>query len=202
MNTRSAGTNHSSSKIGQRVGYVRVSTVDQNEARQLDGVEVDRTFTDHASAKTIHRPQLEELISYVRDGDTVVVHSMDRLARKVVDLRQIVDELTSKGVAVEFVTEHLTFTGDDSPMSNLLLSMMGAVAEFERNNARERQAEGIAKAKTNGVYTGRKKALTPEQVDEIKAVLAERPWTSKAQLAKDYGVSRGTLYNYLKEERK
>jgi DNA invertase Pin-like site-specific DNA recombinase len=112
--------------IGQRVGYIRVSTFDQNPERQLENVPVDRTFTDRASGKDTQRPQLEALVAYVREGDTVVVHSLDRLARNLDDLRRLVQMLTRTGVRVEFVKEQLTFTGEDSPMANLLLSVMGA----------------------------------------------------------------------------
>ena len=117
---------------GQRVGYVRVSTVEQNTVRQLDGIELDRVFTDHISGATRNRPALEDLRRYVREGDTVVVHSMDRLARNLDDLRALVREFTEAGIAVEFVREHMTFTGKDSPMQQLMLSLLGAVAEFER----------------------------------------------------------------------
>src|SRR6266511_2013940 len=101
-----------------RVGYVRVSTVDQNTVRQLDGVAVERVFTDTASGKDAARPKLNELIAFVRDGDAVTVHSMDRLARNLDDLRRLVRTLTGKGVRVEFVKENLTFTGDDSPKAS------------------------------------------------------------------------------------
>jgi DNA invertase Pin-like site-specific DNA recombinase len=147
-----------------RVGYVRVSSVEQHTELQLDGIDVDRTFTDTASGKDVARPQLNELSRFVRDGDTVVVHSMDRLARNLDDLRRIVRTFTDKGVSVEFVKEHLVFTGDDSPMANLMLSVMGAFAEFERALIRERQAEGIAKAKQRGAYKGRKKSLAENQI--------------------------------------
>lgn len=96
--------------VGQRVGYVRVSTVDQNPKRQLEGVALDRVFTDRASGKDTKRPELDALLTYVRDGDAVVVHSMDRLARNLEDLRRLVRELTGRGVRVEFVKEALTFT--------------------------------------------------------------------------------------------
>jgi DNA invertase Pin-like site-specific DNA recombinase len=122
---------------GQRVGYVRVSTLDQRTDRQLDGVELDRVFTDKASGKDVVRPQLDALLAFVRDGDTVVVHSMDRLARNLDDLRRLVRALTGKGVRVQFVTENLTFTGEDTAMATLLLSVMGAFAEFERALIRE-----------------------------------------------------------------
>ncbi len=137
---------------GQRIGYIRVSTFDQNPERQLEGVKVDRAFSDKASGKDVKRPQLEALISFARTGDTVVVHSMDRLARNLDDLRRIVQTLTQRGVHIEFVKEHLSFTGEDSPMANLMLSVMGAFAEFERALIRERQREGIALAKQRGAY--------------------------------------------------
>jgi DNA invertase Pin-like site-specific DNA recombinase len=152
---------------GQRIGYVRVSTLDQNEKRQLDGVVLGRVFTDKASGRDTARPQLAELLGFARDGDTVVVHSMDLLARNLDDLRALVQRLTRKGVRVEFVKESLLFTGEDSPMANLMLSVMGAFAEFERSLIRERQREGIALAKQRGAYRGRKKILTPERAAEL-----------------------------------
>lgn len=182
---------------GQRVGYVRVSTLDQNTERQLEGVTVDRTFTDKASGKDTDRPQLVAALEYVREGDTLVCHSMDRLARNVEDLRRLVRELTGRGVAVQFVKESLTFTGEDSPMANLLLTMLGAVAEFERSLIKERQREGIAIAKAKGVYRGRKPALSAEQVEALKAQDKERGGKNRAGLAKEYGISRETLYQYL-----
>lgn len=183
----------SDTKTGQQVGYVRVSTLDQNTERQLDGIEVDKRFEDKASGKDTARPALTEALGYVRDGDTLVVHSMDRLARSLEDLRRTVRELTARGVRVHFVKENLTFTGDDSPMSTLLLSMLGAVAEFERSMIRERQREGIELAKAKGVYKGRKPALTDEQTVEVLERLAggEHP----ADLAREFGVSRATVYN-------
>lgn len=182
--------------IGQRVGYIRVSTVDQCTDRQLEGVQLDRTFTDKASGKDTQRPELMRLLEFVREGDLVVVHSMDRLARNLDDLRRIVKTLTGKGICVEFTKEHLTFSGDDSPMATLLLSMMGAFAEFERSLILERQREGIAQAKAKGAYKGRKRVLSSSQVDEIKAKLKEG--TPKATIAREFGISRETLYQYLK----
>jgi DNA invertase Pin-like site-specific DNA recombinase len=119
-------------------------------------MQVDKTFTDKASGKSTDRPQLAAALDYVRDGDTLVVHSMDRPARNLVDLREIVKDLTARGVVVQFVKESQTFTGDDSPMATLMLSMRGALAKFERSIIRERQREGIAIAKKDGVYKGRK----------------------------------------------
>jgi len=181
---------------GQRIGYVRVSSFDQNPERQLEYVEVGRVFTDKASGKDTQRPELDSLLAFVREGDTVVVHSMDRLARNLDDLRRLVQKLTKRGVRIEFVKESLTFTGEDSPMANLMLSVMGAFAEFERALIRERQREGIALAKQRGAYRGRKKALSPEQVAELRKRAAAGE--QKAKLAREFGVSRETLYQYLR----
>ncbi|QQE79660.1 recombinase family protein [Alicyclobacillus sp. SO9] len=182
---------------GQRIGYVRVSTVEQHPERQLDAIHLDRVFTDKVSGKTVHRPQLQALLEFVREGDIVVVDSMDRLARNLDDLRSIVRRLTERGIQVGFIKEQLTFSGEDSPMATLLLSVMGAFAEFERALIRERQREGIELAKQHGAYRGRKKSLTDKQVIELRtgARLGER----KSELARVFGVSRGTVNEYLKE---
>ena len=177
------------------VGYIRVSTVDQNTERQLDGLKLDKVFTDKASGKDTKRPQLKAALDYVRDGDKLVVHSLDRLARNLVDLKNIVSDLTARDVCVEFIKEHLTFTSEDNAMSNLLLSVMGAFAEFERSLIRERQREGIAIAKKKGVYKGRKRSLTPERVKDLKARINKG--AKKAAVAREFGISRETLYKYL-----
>ncbi|MBA3285191.1 MAG: recombinase family protein [Nitrosopumilus sp.] len=183
---------------GKTVGYIRVSSFDQNEDRQLESLVLDKVFMDKASGKDVNRPQLQQLIDYVRDGDTVVVHSLDRLARNLDNLRKIVQTLNAKEVKVHFIKENLIFTGEDSPMSNLLLSVMGAFAEFERNLIRERQSEGIVLAKNRGVYKGRKKCLTSEQVEDIKNQIARGE--SKSQVARVLGISRETLYQYLRRQ--
>ena len=182
--------------LGQRIGYVRVSTLEQNTERQLEGIEVAKTFTEKASGKDTKRPQLEALMGFVRDGDTVVVHSMDRLARNLDDLRRIVQTLTGRGVHIEFVKEHLCFTGEDSPLASLMLSVMGAFAEFERALIHERQREGIALAKQRGAYRGRKKSLSEAALRELQQRLAAG--VSKAQVAREFGISRETLYQYLR----
>ncbi|MCJ1688622.1 recombinase family protein [Rathayibacter sp. VKM Ac-2927] len=181
---------------GQRVGYVRVSTLDQSTLRQLEGVTLDRVFEDKASGKDANRPQLEAMIGFVRDGDTVLVHSMDRLARNLEDLRRLVRRLTDKKVRVEFVKEQLTFTGEDSAMANLLLNMMGAFAEFERELIRERQREGIALAKQRGAYRGRARSLSPAQIAELRERASAG--VPKTVLAKEYSISRETVYAYLR----
>ena len=182
---------------GQRIGYVRVSSFDQNPERQLEHIEVGKVFTDKASGKDTHRPELERLLDFVREGDTVVVHSMDRLARNLDDLRRLVQKLTKCGVRIEFVKESLVFTGEDSPMANLMLSVMGAFAEFERALIRERQREGIALAKQRGVYRGRRKSLGSEQIAELKRRVTAGE--QKTLLACEFGISRETLYQYLRK---
>lgn len=181
---------------GHRIGYVRVSAFDQNTARQLDGIELDRTFTDRCSGKDTHRPQLKAALDHLRDGDTLLVHSMDRLARNAEDLLRIVRELTGRGVTVEFIKNQLTFSGKSDAMARLMLTLLAAFSEFERGLIRERQAEGIALAKAKGVYKGRKKSLSPEQANEVTELA--RSGVPKADIAKSYGVSRETLYTYLR----
>ncbi len=183
---------------GQRIGYVRVSSFDQNPERQLEQVQLDKVFTDKASGKDTKRPELDRALAFVREGDTLVVHSMDRLARNLDDLRRLVQQVTMRGVNVTFVKENMTFTGEDSPMATLMLSVMGAFAEFERALIRERQREGIALAKQRGVYRGGKPALSSDRAADLRRrVNAGEP---KAALAREFGISRETLYTYLKRE--
>ncbi len=184
---------------GQRIGYIRVSSLEQNAARQLEGIQVDRTYEDRVSAKDLQRPNLQAMLTYVRENDVVVVHSMDRLARNLDDLRHLVKTLTQKGVAVQFVKENLTFSGEDTPMANLMLSVMGAFAEFERSLSKERQREGVALAKARGAYKGRKKVLSEEKVEALRKRAGDSAET-KAQIARDFGISRETLYQYLRTE--
>lgn len=183
---------------GEKVGYIRVSSIDQNTDRQLDGLELDNIFTDKVSGKSTDRPALQEMLRHVRKGDHLFVHSMDRLARNLMDLRQLVADLTVKGVKIQFIKEGLTFTGDDNAMSVLLLSVMGAVAEFERSIIRERQAEGIKIAKTRGVYKGRKASLTIDQVEEVRQKVAAG--VPKAKIAREYKCNRETIYRYLRQQ--
>lgn len=198
-----AGTTATSkASRGQQIGYTRVSSLTQNTARQLDGFTVDRTFEDKASGKDTQRPQLVACMAHLRDGDTLHVHSMDRLARNLDDLRKLVNELTGRGVTVMFHKEGMTFepvTEDmeqgKADMARLMLSIMGAVAEFERSLILERQREGIAIAKAEGKYKGRKAALTPEDADKLRA--RAEAGESRVKLAEEFKVSRQTLYAYL-----
>lgn len=190
-----------SKHLGQLVGYIRVSTLDQNTSRQeeqLQGFQLHETFIDKASGKDTARPQLQAALKHCRKGDTLIVHSMDRLARNLDDLRAIVKGLTDRGVAVQFVKESMTFTGEDSPMSKLMLSVMGAFAEFERSLIKERQREGIAVAKTKGVYAGRKPTLSDIRAAELVSKDKANGGKNRAALAREYGISRETLYQYLR----
>ncbi len=180
----------------QRVGYIRVSSLGQNPVRQLEGVRADTVFTDTVSGKSTDRPQLQAMLRFARAGDTIIVHSMDRLARNLEDLRRLVRELTGRGVCVQFMKEQLTFTAEESPMATLLLSVLGAFAEFERALIRERQAEGIALARARGAYRGRRPSLSSDQAETVRArAAAGEP---KASLARELGISRQTLYAYLR----
>ncbi len=182
---------------GQRVSYVRVSSEGQNTARQLEGIQVDRTFEEKVSGKNMDRPQLEAMLAYVREGDEILVHSMDRLARNLMDLRSLVQTITKKGVKLTFMKEGMTFTGEDSAMATLMLSMMGAFAEFERSLILERQREGIALAKMEGKYKGRKPSLSSSQAEQLRQrAQAGEP---KAALAREFNISRETLYSYLRQ---
>ena len=178
-----------------------MSAADQNEARQLEAVgECDRVYIEKQSARSrADRVKLEECIRYLRDGDELVVASMDRLARSLVDLKQIVGEITAKGASVEFVHERATYAaGAQDPRADLMLSLLGAFAEFERAIIRERQAEGIAIAKAKGKYKGRKRVLTDEQVDKARARVEAGEGPSA--IARELGVGRSTLYRALRRQ--
>lgn len=181
---------------GQKVGYIRVSTADQNTCRQLEGLQMDRTFIDKYTGRVLDRPEFIQMMQYVREGDHVYVHSMDRLARNLVDLRKTIQELTHKKVSIHFVKENLIFTGEDSPMAVLLLSMMGAFAEFEISLIKERQREGIKLAKERGVYIGRKKMLNDNQMRELYE-LAHQGY-KKTKIAEMFNMSREAVYKYLR----
>jgi DNA invertase Pin-like site-specific DNA recombinase len=181
---------------GQVVGYKRVSSETQNTARQLDGMTLDRIFEEKVSGKDANRPELLAMLAYVREGDTVYCHSMDRLARNLSDLLALVNGLTGRGVKVAFVKENLTFSGQDDSLSQLMLSMMGAFSEFERSIIKQRQKEGITLAKKRGAYKGRKPSLNDVQAEQLR--LRARAGEKKTHLAREFGISRETLYSYLR----
>ena len=169
----------------QTVAYIRVSSVQQNTDRQLVDIERDKEFLEKVSAKDTERPQLKAMLEHVREGDTVVVHSMDRLARNTKDLLEIVETLKAKGVSVKFLKENLAFTaGTDNSMNNLLLTMLGAVAQFERELMLERQREGIEAAKAKGKFKGRKATLDSAAImKEIDGGLSVRKTATKHGIA-------------------
>jgi DNA invertase Pin-like site-specific DNA recombinase len=176
------------------IGYVRVSTIDQNTARQLDGVVLDRLFEDKASGASTNRPQLQSMLDFVREGDTIHVHSIDRLARSLRDLQDLIETLTGRGIAICFHKEGLTFDGMPSSFQTLQLQVIGAVAEFERAITKERQREGIAKAKERGVYANRSRKV---QVDRVAALKADG--MGATQIARATGISRAHVYRLLEK---
>ncbi len=183
---------------GLRIGYARISTHDQSLLRQLEGIELDKKFEDIASGKDTDRPQLNALMDFARQGDTIIVHSLDRLARNLDDLRRLVYFFIKKGITIQFMKENLTFSGDANPMSLFLLSVMGAFAEFERAFIRERQREGIELAKKRGVYKkGRRKKLNEEQSKQIREKIAAG--IPKTKVAREFKVSRMLIYQILQD---
>lgn len=180
-----------------QIGYIRVSSNSQNTDRQLDGMKLDKTFTEKQSGKSADdRAALQDCIEYAREGDTIHVHSIDRLARNLADLQAIVAKLNAKGVAVHFQKENLTFVADGSnPMNKLMFQMLGAFAEFERSIIKERQREGIEKALKNGVKFGAKPKFSNEQITDIKA--RHSGGASVAVIAKEFETSRQTIYTVL-----
>lgn len=176
-----------------QVGYKRVSSADQSTARQLDGVALDEVFEDQLSGANTERPALQQMLRYVRKGDTIHVHSIDRLARSLKDLLDLVEDLKCRGVQLQFHKEGLIFTGEKNHTQDLMLSMMGAVAQFERSMIRERQAEGIAKAKATGVYKGRKKV-----VDATAVHAAIKGGLSYRKAADALNVSLSTVQRAMK----
>lgn len=181
-----------------KIGYVRLSTVEQNTARQLVGITLDRVFEEKVSAKNIgNRPVLREMLGFIRDGDDLYVHSMDRLARNLKDLLTLVTTITDKGVTLHFVKENVTFEAKAkaTPFNKLLLDLLGSVAEFERELILERQREGIAQAKARGAYKGRK-PIAPEKIEKAKELLAQG--MTRTEAAKTVGMGRTTLFLYLK----
>lgn len=179
---------------GQNIGYIRVSSEGQNTTRQLDGIELDKEFTDTMTGSLRTRPQLEECLNYLRTGDTLHVHSIDRLARNLRDLQEIIDGLVCKGINIKFHTENLIFTGDDSPMSKLTLHLMGAFAEFERTITRSRQREGIDAAKKQGKHLGRPKL---DKTLGTKAKQLKSNGLKIAEISKQMNLSRPSIYKLL-----
>ena len=177
---------------GQQVGYIRVSSIDQNTIRQLDGLSLDKTFIEKMSGKDTQRPVLQECLAYIRSGDTLHVHSIDRLARNAKDLLNLVEQMIAKGISLKIHKNNLIFTPDSKDhMAKLQLTMLAAFAEFERELIKERQREGIAIAKAAGKYSGRRK-VTDQLISEARIRTDRCEPLSK--VARDLNVSRETLY--------
>lgn len=184
---------------GQIVGYVRVSSIDQNLARQLERLKyenVDKVFEDKASGATTNRPAFQQMLDYVREGDTIVVYSMDRLARNLSDLLSITTDLHAKGISIKFLKENISLEVSDADhaITRLLMSMLGAIAEFERSLIRERQREGIELAKKRGVYKGRK-PTDPSILEKARSKIQQG--VPLAKIARELGISRSTLYRHF-----
>lgn len=185
---------------GSKVGYIRVSTPDQKLLRQLDGVELDKVFEDMVSGSTINREGWNRCNDYLREGDELHVHSIDRLARNLGDLQRIVSNLTDRSITVHFHRENLVFGGGKAdPIQTLLFHLLGAFAQFERELIKERQREGLIAAKRKGKPLGRPSKLTEEQEKEILEACSRGENTKK--LAEKYGVSRQTIYERIWKQR-
>ena len=183
-----------------RVAYVRVSTVEQNEARQLEALQkydIEKWFTEKVSGKDANRPQLQAMLEFVREGDTVYIHDFSRLARSTKDLLAIVEQLKDKGVTLVSNKENLD---TNTPHGKLMLTMLAAINEFERENMLERQREGIAEAVKAGKYKGRKEVNVDEDTFIDLMSKYKRRQLTKAQVAEQLGVSRPTLDKLIKQK--
>lgn len=202
MEKQLINTSEVSKTVGktQTIGYKRVSTIDQNPDNQLPGFVLDKVFIDYVSGKTIERPALKEMLAYVRDGDNIIVHAMDRLARNTQDLLQMVSYLNRNNISIRFVVENLTFDGSHNPIAKCMLTMMGAIAEFELSLMQERQKEAVQRAKREGKYKGRPKnafKLSPDQINYIKRSLSMG--VPQMKLVRELNVTRTTIRNYMKQ---
>lgn len=180
-----------------RLAYIRVSTIDQNEQRQVEAMQkygIEKWFIEKASAKDTNRPKLQELLDFAREGDTIHIHDFSRLARSTKDLLNIVELLNSKGVILVSNKENID-TG--TPTGKLMLTMIGAINEFERTNLLERQLEGIAIAKREKKYKGRKAVTIPDFEKHYKRYLKRE--INKSELAKELKISRPTLDKLINE---
>lgn len=179
------------------IAYVRVSTVEQNEARQIEALEphnIDKWFTEKVSAKDTKRPQLTAMLDFAREGDTIYIHDFSRLARSTADLLRLVEQLSAKGVHLVSNKEAIDTS---TPTGKLMLTMIGAINEFERTNLLERQREGIAIAKREGKYKGRKAADAPDFETHYKRYKSRE--ITKSQFANQLGISRPTLNKLITE---
>ncbi len=179
------------------IAYIRVSTVEQNEQRQIDAMEpyhIEKWFTEKVSGKDTNRPELQRMLEFAREGDTIHIHDFSRLARSTKDLLDIVELLNSRGITLVSNKEKIDTS---TPTGKLMLTMIGAINEFERTNLLERQREGIAVAKRNGVYKGRKPVSVPD-FEKYYQRYRNRE-VSKSELARELNISRPTLNKLIDE---
>ena len=177
--------------------YIRVSTILQNTERQLPSVECDRVYLDKLSGKDTHRAQYQLMMSNLRSGDVVNVHSLDRVGRNTKDILNLVEQVKEIGASIKFHKENLTFDGTSNDLySDLLLTILSGFAQFERNIILERQREGIAIAKAKGKYKGAKRKLTDEQLNELKIDFDKG--IPKTQIAEKYGITRSYVYQLVR----
>lgn len=179
--------------MSENIGYIRVSTAEQNTERQLLNIELDNSFTDKCSGKDTNRPALIQLIEYAREGDVIHCHDISRMARNTEDLLRLVKEFTDHGISLKFHKERLEFTGESNPMQQLMLTMLGGIYQFERAMILERQREGIAIAKQKGKYKG--KPVNEALHDKIRQKYSEG--VNKMQIAKTLSCARATVYKAL-----
>lgn len=180
-----------------KIAYVRVSTVEQNEARQIEALkkyDIEKWFTEKVSAKDTNRPMLQQMIDFAREGDTIYIHDFSRLARSTKDLLDIVELLQKKNIHLVSNKENID---SSTPTGKLMLTMIAAINEFERANLLERQREGIAIAKRNGVYKGRKAVVSDKFEDYYQEYISRM--INKVEFAKKLKISRPTLDKLIKE---
>lgn len=185
---------------GAKLAYVRVSTEEQNQARQVEALEkykIDKWFIEKVSGKNMERPQFQAMLDYAREGDTIYIHDFSRIARSVADLLWIVERLNRDGVRLVSYHENID---TETPTGKLMLTVIGAINEFERTNLLERQREGIAIAKREGKYKGRKRVELDDAAEVYRKYVTRE--TTKAELARGLGISRPTLDRLLKEYEK
>ena len=179
---------------------MRVSTVEQNEGRQIAALspfQIDKWFTDKASGKNTDRPQFQAMVDYIREGDTVYVEDFSRLSRSVADLLKILEGLEAKGIQMISLKEHID---THTPQGKLFLTITAAINEFERENTLERQAEGIACAKAKGVYKGRKRIGKPDNWQDVFTRWKSREITANEAM-KQLDLKRNTFYNFVRSEK-
>lgn len=181
-----------------KIAYIRVSSVEQHEARQIEALEkfgIEKWFTEKVSGKNTNRPQLQEMLAFAREGDTVYIHDFSRLARSTKDLLTLVETFQSRGITLISNKENIDTS---TPTGKLMLTMIAAINEFERLNLLERQREGIAISKRNGVYKGRKPAETDDKFKKLYQQYIGRE-INKTEFSKLLGVSRPTLDKLIRE---